>query len=55
MILTHFTDMTFHLKDVVTICIVLFTVAGSYFTINFTVKSNKRRICRLEKKVFKLK
>jgi len=51
LILDHWTDMTFHLKDVIYIGGIIFSIAGAYFTI----KSNKRRICRLEKKVFKLK
>ncbi len=46
LLLDHWSDMTFHLKDVIYLGTILFTIAGAYFTIN----SNKKRICKLEGK-----
>jgi len=51
LILSHWTDMTFHLKDMIYIGSIVFSAAIAYGTI----KSNKRRIEKLEKKTDNLK
>lgn len=44
LLLDHWSDMTFHLKDVMYICSVLFIVAGAWFV----QKNNTDRIEKLE-------
>lgn len=50
-LLTHWADMTFHIKDVLYIGGIIFSAAIAYGTI----KSNKKRIEKLEKKTENLK
>lgn len=50
-LLNHWTDMTFHMKDVIYIGGIIFSAAVAYATIT----SNKRRIEKLEKKTDNLK
>ena len=45
LLLNHWADMTFHLKDIMYICSVLFIVAGAWFV----QKNNTIRIDKLEK------
>jgi len=50
-ILSHWSDMTFHIKDVIYIGGIIFSAAVAYATI----KSNRKRIEKLEKKTENLK
>ena len=51
LILDHWSDMTFHMKDVIYLGGIVFSAAVAYTTI----RSNKRRIEKLEKKTDNLK
>lgn len=51
LILAHWADMTFHIKDVIYIGSIIFSAAIAYTTI----KNNKKRIEKLEKKTDNLK
>ena len=51
LLLNHWADMTFHLKDMLYLGGILFSAAIAYATI----QSNKRRIEKLEKKTESLK
>lgn len=51
LILAHWSDMTFHIKDVIYLGGIIFSAAVAYATI----KSNRKRIEKLEKKTENLK